>query len=306
MDIETTRVSMRKVAADNRHFNELLDQGQTKTAEGIVNDYVRDVIRQEANVREVFTPMPVENEDLDRVSTTDRPMIIVEKEPDASETFATFVELTSTPKAKWFHGKRYEMYFGKITTPTFKKFKWELMTTRMDLRRVIAENATKNMGDEEDGFYRRTLLQVVNKDASNRRTTAGAFTSNAWKRAKQAFAKRRVPIGKVIMTNSLHYEVMDLPATAVGNNVADEHYRNGEMPEKAVWGIPVIESVKTHVWDTREAFIVSPNEFHGRMYILQDVTMYIKQERDVIEFDSYEALSMSVGNDKTVQHLVFS
>ena len=246
------------------------------------------------------------DEEIDRVASTDRPMKIVEREPADEETYATFVELTGTPEATWYKGSRYEMYFGKITTPTYTKTKWELMTYRMDIRKIIADNSVKKMGDEEDRYFRRTLMQIVNANAAVQRTAASAFTSNAFKRAFQAMDDRRRPIGKLLLTKRLYREAMDLPATALGNDIASRHYEKGIEGEDHLWGIPAVVTSKVNVYDRKECWVLSPAEYLGKFYLLQDATLFLKQERDTIEHDSYEALSIGIGNFESCQHLVFA
>lgn len=301
--IETTAVGARVY---NSRFIGMVYGGQEKKAEDMTNSFVRNLILQEANVREVMEPIPLEDSEIDRVSTTDRPMRIVEKEPGDEETYATFVELTGTPKAKWIKGDRYEIYFGKIVTPTFKKTKWELMTWRMDIRRIIADNSVKKMGDEEDKYFRRTLLTIVNANAAVQRTGASAFTSNAFKRAFQAMDDRRRPIGKLLLTKRLFREAMDLPASAIGNDIASKHYKEGIDSEDHLWGIPAVVSAKTHIYDKKECWVLSPESFLGKFYLLQDATMFIEQKRDVISFDSYSAPGMGIGNNESIQHIVFA
>ncbi len=303
MKTETTQVQTRVY---NSRFLSMLDSGQTKEAEDASNSFIRNLILQEAAVREVMEPIGLADDEIDRVSTTDRPMKIVEKEPGDEETYATWVELTGTPEAHWIKGDRYEIYFGKITTPTYKKTKWELMTYRMDIRKVIADNSVKKMGDQEDHYFRRTMLSIVNRNSTVQRTGASSFTSNAFKRSFQAMDDRRRPIGKLLLTKRLFREAMDLPATALGNDIASKHYREGIDGEDHLYGVPAVVTTKVHVYDKKECWVLTPNEFLGRFYLLQDATMFIEQKRDVISFDSYSAPGIGIGNFESVQHLVFA
>ncbi len=303
MNIETTQVSTRVY---NQRFINMVYGGQVKEAEDSSNSFIRNLILQEAAVREVLEPEGLGDEDIDRVSSTDRPMKIVEKEPGDEETYATFVELTGTPEAHWIKGSRYEVYFGKITTPTYMKTKWELMTYRMDIRKIIADNSVKKMGDEEDKYFRRTLMTIVNKNSAIQRTGAASFTSNAFKRAFQAMDDRRRPIGKLLLTKRLFREAMDLPATALGNDIASKHYREGIEGEDHLWGIPAVVTSKVNIYDKKECWVLAPKEYLGKFYLLQDATMFIEQKRDTIMFDSYSAPGIGIGNFESIQHISFS
>jgi hypothetical protein len=52
--------------------------------------------------------------------------------------------------------------------------------------------------------------------------------------------------------------------------------------------------------------VLSPESFLGKFYLLQDATMFIEQKRDVISFDSYSAPGMGIGNNESIQHIVFA
>ena len=303
MQTETTSVSTRVY---NSRFINMLSSGQVKEAEDASNTFIRNLILQEAAVREVMEPEGLDDGEVDRVSTSDRPMKIVEKEPGDEETYASFVELTGTPEAHWIRGDRYEVYFGKITTPTYMKTKWELMTYRMDIRKVIADNSVKKMGDEEDRCFRRALLIYVNANPTVQRTGASSFTSNAFKRAFQAMDDRRRPIGKLLLTKRLFREAMDLPATAIGQDIASKHYRDGIEGEDHLWGIPAVVTSKVNIYDKKECWVLAPQNYLGKFYLLQDATLFIEQKRDTIMFDSYSAPGIGIGNIESIQHLVFN
>jgi hypothetical protein len=113
--------------------------------------------------------------------------------------------------------------------------------------------------------------------------------------------RRRQPIGKVLMTKELYYEALDLPATSVGDDVASRHYDEGIESEEKLWGIPVVSTMKSDILNPKKFYVFAPENFLGNFFLLQDATLYIKQEADVIEFWSYAAPGIGIGNTLAFQ-----
>lgn len=296
---ETQQVSAQFV---NQSFVNMIENGRTKEAEVDGTAFLRDIVREEAAVREVIEPVGLADDEIDRDERTDEPKKIVEKEP---QSVATFVEFQGTPESYWFRGPRYAVFFGKIQSPEFVKSKFQLLTYQNDIRKILADNSVKDMADQEDKLFRRTCMIIVNQNPGAQRTNAPAFTSTAFKRGCQALLRRRRPIGKMLMTRELFMEAIDLPATAVGNSIAETHYREGIENEERLWGVPVIATAKSDCYDPREAWIFSPQNFLGNFFLLQDATLYIKQEADKIMFHTYSAPGIGIGNRLSMQQIVF-
>jgi hypothetical protein len=296
---ETQQVSAQFI---NQSFLNLVENGRTKEAADEGTAFIREIVRQEAAVREILPPVGLADDEIDRDEKTDEPKKIVEKEP---QSVATFVEFQGTPDAFWFRGPRYAIYFGKVQSPEFVKSKFQLMTYQNDIRKILADNSVKDMADQEDKFFRRTCVIIINQNPTAQRTQAPAFTSSAFKRAFQALLDRRRPLGKMLMTKSLFMEAIDLPATTVGNSVAEKHYGEGVENEERLWGIPVVSTVKSDIYDPRECWVFSPQNFLGNFFLLQDATLFIKQEADKIMFHSYSAPGIGIGNRLSMQQLLF-
>ena len=108
------------------------------------------------------------------------------------------------------------------------------------------------------------------------------------------------------MTKGLFYEALDLPATDVGNDVASRHYDEGIENEERLWGMPVVTTIKSHIHNDKKVYIYSPENYLGNFYLLQDATLYIKQEADVIVFWTYAAPGIGIGNRLSFQVIDFN
>ncbi len=289
----------------NQNFVRMVEGGsdQVKTAEAEGSAFIREIVRQASNFRDIIEPIGVDAAELDRDERTDDPKIIVEKEPDS---IATYVELQGTPSAKWYRGPRYAIFFSKIMSPEYVKSKFQLLTYRTDIRKLLADNSVKDMADQEDKFSRRTLVTMANANPTVQRNIGGAFSSAPFVRGFKAMYLRRRPLGKMLMTKALLADAIDLPATGIGNAIAEKHWNEGIENESRLFGLPVVGSVKPDIWDPREVFLFSPSAFLGKSFLLQDATLFIKTEADKVMFHTYLAIGTGIGNRLSFQHILFN
>ena len=295
---ETEKVSAQFI---NSNFVRKLEQGRVKEATEEGSAFIRTKMRQEAFTREILPPILLADDEIDRDENTDQPKKIVEKEPDS---VATFVPFYGTGPRTLFRGPRYAVYFGKTESQRFRKSKFELMTYQNDIRKILSDNSVKDMADQEDIKFMGTINSIL---AANPAQVVGAtgFNSASFKSGFQNMVSRRLPIGKILMTKKTYYEALDLPATSVGDDVASSHYREGIEKEERLWGLPVVTTIKTDIITPQggaqnSVYIFAPENFLGNFFLLQDATLFIKQEADMIYFHSYAAPGIGIGNTNSV------
>lgn len=296
---ETKEVSAQLI---NSNFVRKLEAGRVKEAQDEGSAFIRQKVRQESFAREIINPILLADDEIDRDENTDQPKKIVEKEPDSVATFVTF---QGTGPRTWFKGPRFAVKFGKTESQRFTKNKWELMTYQNDIRKILSDNSVKDMADQEDIKYIGTVDDIIALNAAVQLTAGSAFNSSSFRKALQAMVHRRQPIGKILMTKELYYEALDLPATSVGDDVASRHYDEGIEEEEKLWGIPVVSTIKSEILNPKKAYVFAPENFLGCFFLLQDATLFIKQEADIIEFWSYAAPGIGFGNTLAMQALAF-
>jgi len=291
----------------NQSFVRKVEQGQVKEAMEAGSLFIRERLRQAAAVRELIVPQGVTEEDIDRDEHTDQPKIIIDKEPNS---MASFVQFQGTGRRTWFKGPRYSVRFGKVESQRFTKSKAELMTYRSDIRKILSDNSVMDMADEEDKKFYELVAAIIAANPAVQRTT-GAFLSGTFKTAMQAMltGTRKRPIGKMLMSKERFMDALDLPATTVGDEVAKRHFDEGIEASQKLWGIPVVTHVKSDIYPTARAWIFSPtapNNFLGNFFTLQDATLFIKQEADIISFWTYELLGIGIANSLSMQEILFA
>lgn len=296
--VQTTDVSAQFV---NKNFVRKLEMGQVKEAAAEGSAFIRTKLRQESFARQCLPPRLLADDEIDRDVDTDLPKKIVEKEPNST---ATWVPFKGTGPRTWFSGPRYAIYFGKVESQRFTKSKFELMTYQNDIRKILSDNSVKDMADQEDAKFIETLNAVAT--GTQYINIGGTFNTASFRSAFQAHLERKQPIGKILMSKSLYMEALDLPATTIGNDVASRHYDNGVEEEEKLFGIPVITTIKTDIISDRDFYVLSPDNWLGNFFLLQDATLFIKQEADIIEFWSYEAPGIGIGNSLGVTRVTLA
>lgn len=290
---ETEKVSAQQL---NSNFVRKIEQGRTKEAAEEGSAFIRTKLRQEAFSREILPPVVLADDELDRDVNSDQPRKIVEKEPDS---VATFVPFYGTGPRTIFKGPRYEVRFGKIESQRFRKSKFELMSYQNDIRKIISDNSVKDMAEQEDSKFISTIDTIL-AAAPAQVIGAPAFDSAAFVALFQNMVNRKIPLGKLLMTDATYMNSLQLPYTAVGQ-VASRHYDEGVEKEKKLWGVPVVTTIHNnlvtgHNGTTSSVYLFAPDNFLGNFFLLQDATLYIEQKADIISFHAYEAPGIGIGN----------
>src|SRR6185369_549976 len=125
--------------------------GMEKQAIDAVNDFTRIKMREDGFYRRIIPPLQVSNDELDRQVDTDKPVKVIDKEPDNPP--AQSIPFATLPSNQYIRGGRYRVSFDRIVTPRFTKDVDELRTWVMDIRQVLSDNAIKDMLAEEDGKF---------------------------------------------------------------------------------------------------------------------------------------------------------
>jgi len=274
----------------NQSFLDKIDQGMTKEAGVAMSAFVRQKLREDGFARKILPPTPVTAAELDR-QLTEEPTIIVEKEPDSIA--ATMPFLGRAPIRYWTT-PRYPVTFQKISSQNFKKSKFELATYRTDIRTVLQENSIKDMQKIEDkGFYN-NIVTVATAN-SNVFSISGGFTKSNFLAGVKKMLEKQLPVGCILMTQSMYNDLLAFPSTDIGSPAASDLFLGKAQLDNA-FGYKIITTNKSDILPTNRAIVFAPPEYLGQFYTLADATVFLKAEKDMIEFEAYEALGIGLGN----------
>lgn len=116
----------------------------------------------------------------------------------------------------------------------------------------------------------------------------------------QCMTSKKLPIGKMLMTKATFMEALKFDYVDVGNDIVSRHYDKGLEGEDKLFGVPVITTIKNDIIPDNEIYLFAPENYLGNFFLLQDATLFIKQEADMIEFWSYSSPGIGIGNTRGV------
>jgi hypothetical protein len=298
MSYETSSVSAELI---NKAFIDKIEAGMVKEAQEAASAYVRQQLYEEGIMRRLFDSRTVTPDELDPDVDSDKPQIIVEKEPNATK--ATFVPFKGTSDRAYFEGLRFAIPFGKVESDRLNKSKFELMTIRMPIMDWLKENQVKQVQNAEDEVFMATIDEVIADNVAAQQVSVAA-ASNSFKEIFIAGLKcltaLKLPVGKVLMNRNTYLDSLALKTDEVGDKAQDARFERGIDGEESFLGYPVVTSIKTDLVATDEIYFFAPQDYFAKFYFLQDATLYLKTEADMISFHTYEAPGFGIGNTQGV------
>jgi hypothetical protein len=274
----------------NQAFLDKLDGGMEKEASVAASAFVRQKLREDGFARKVLVPTPVSAAELDR-QLTEEPTIIVEKEPDSVAANLPFL---SRAEPRYFTGVRYPVTFSTIRTAQFTKSKFELATYRTDIRTVLQENSVKDLQKKEDENLYNSVVSVAQANGSIY-TIGGGFSIANLTTAYKYLLQKQVPVGTILMTQSMYADFIKQPATTFGSSLAGGLV-SGQQSLDNFYGFKILVTNKNDILPDNRVVIFTAPQYLGQSYMLQDATCFIKTEADMVSFETYESLGYGLGN----------
>lgn len=279
------------------------DPAMVKEAVDAVNDFTRTRMREDGFLRQIMPPVPISNDELDRQISTDKPVKIVDKEPDSPAAIS--VPFATLPLNLYIRGPRYPVMMDRIVTPRFTKDVDELRTWIMDIRQVFSDNSIKDMLAEEDGKFITAVntamvgagITVPTSGVVQHTVFGGGITRDGlWDMLKtMPSTPSHLEVHTILCNNITIKDVAKFGRTEMGGDLSQDIMRNG-FSEQEFLGCRWIVTIKTDIVPTSTFYHFSDTKFIGKHYSLEDVTMYIRREAYMLEFFSYQTSGATLGH----------
>lgn len=288
------------------------DAALEKRAVDAVNDFTRTKMREDGFYRRILPPLTITNDQLDRSVSDDRPIKIVDKEPDSPA--AVSIPFATLPSNLYIKGPRYQVNFDRIVTPRFTKDVDELRTWIMDIRQVLSDNAIKDMLAEEDGKF----LYAVNTSLLGPGLTmptsgtvqweqiAGGITRDTWNDAMKVVPNTpsSIEVHTVLINHITIKDLQKWGRDEMGGDMSQDIMRQGWTLTEFD-GKQLIITIKKNLVPTGSIYMFGDPKFIGKSYLLEDTTLYIKRESYLLEFFAYETLGGSLGHSSAYGRVDF-
>ena len=285
-------------------FEQLNTPGMEKTAIDAVNDFTRTKMREDGFYRRILPPLQISNDELDRQVDTDKPVKVVDKEPESPAAIS--IPFATLPVNLYIRGPRYRVMFDRIVTPRFVKDVDELRTYVMDIRQVLSDNAIKDMLAEEDSKFLAAVNAVMlgpdtpvpyNGNVVQWETIEGGITRETLLDSFKIMPRgpSHLQVHTVLINNVTIYEVQKFGRDEMGGDFSQDIIKNG-WAESNFMGARWIITIKRDLVPDDTTFMFADPKFIGKSYLLEDTTMYIRREAYMLEFFAYQTMGGSIGH----------
>lgn len=298
------------VKQSNANFVRKIYQSPELLKEAMENStyFIRDKVRELGFARKLVEPIFVTSADLDRTVENDQPTIILEKDMEAK---AYTLPFRGQGESKYWEGDKFIITFQKLESDRFNKSKFEMMNSKTDYKTLLQKRIVEEMFLAED----ETIIAAFDKiiadveaetPGTQYQEVTGGLSKTNIKILMQMMSRNRMmppkggPKPKFLMTQTLKMELVELGMLEIGDSSVGKYWNEGSVGVDNLFGIPVVDTIKNDLVADDEMYIIAPQDYFGRFFILQDHTMVIKTEADMIEFWSYGSFGMGFANTKGV------
>jgi len=311
-------------------------EGKEKIAE-YAGTYIRDRLREVSFARKVLPPQDVTRADCQRSVNHDTLVKIIDIEPQSRAMSLTF---RGQPTARFIRAPRAEVAFYTISSEKFEKTEQELLAYEMPITKVIEDNSVKDIQEIEDREFTTHIeaaVQAIQQEANGGAVTtlnsaaviAGTTVEAAVRKGELARnatgpnATSAVPLPlqrpdivnlfKLLDGNRLRAEVVlltevdwdDILQWTVedqGDRVQSETTVDG-FKYNTLLGRSYIRTIKTDILRPGNVYTFTKPDFFGKFYVLNNTKFYIDKIANLITWQSWEDIAISVINIAAVRKL---
>ena len=290
-------------ALNQRIWESLSTPGHEKTAIDAVNDFTRTRMREDGFFRKIMPPLELSNDELDRTVETDKPVKVIDKEPESPAAIS--IPFGTLPINCYIRGPRYRVTFDRLVSPRFTKDVDELRTYVMDIRQILSDNAIKDMLAEEDSKFIYAVTSALiapgtNLPWSGRPQWAqidGGITRETLLDGFKVMPRTdaHLEVATVLCNNITIKEVQKFGRDEMGGDFSQDVLKDGWSSAdfmKAKWVI----TIKRDLVPDDTFFHFADPKFIGKHFTLEPTTMYIKREAYLMEFFAYQTSGATLGH----------
>jgi hypothetical protein len=295
------------------------DDGVVKKASTATSKATRTQIREEGFQRAILSFDMITNEDLDYFGDSELPGVWYELEPDSPP--ARVIPYNDTPNSFSYRAEKYVVLLSVITTEEATKNINQLRTYKTDLRQIVNDNMLRDIHTAEDTSFLTEIDRIVGgatayatvESASpgayqNVTMTSATFSRKGLKRAVSYLIERQLPIGVVLVNQRTANELLGWERLEMGGDLSQDLARKGlkALEKFEMFGVPFVSTIKNGLVANGVMYQFAPKEFLGNALMLEDITVTIKKEYDIIRMRAQEQVGLTIGNTLGVQKLTYT
>ena len=319
----------------NDLFAQRLDTGEGKEKVAALGSvYIRDRLREVCYVDKIIPPDPVTRADCQRSVNHDTLVKIVDIEPQSRAMALTF---RGQPTARFIRAARAEIPFYTVSSEKFEKTEQELLAYEMPVTKIIEDNSVKDIQEIEDREFTihiEAAVQALQAEANGGSVTAlnasaiiaGSVVEFSVRKGELARAAASddgtvlpiqrpdlVNLFKMLDGNRLRAElilitevdwddILQWTVEDFGDKLQSETTTDG-YKYNLLLGRQYVRTIKTDILRPGNVYCFTKPDFFGRFYILNNTKFYIDKIANLITWQTWEDIAMSVINIASVRKL---
>jgi hypothetical protein len=290
-------------ALNEAFFEKLATPGMDKVAASEATEFTRTRVREGGFYPKIMPEILVTSADLAPQVDTDKPVMVVEKQPNSPG--AVTVPFATLPTGFYIRGPKYRITFARVMTRMFIKDLSELRTWRMDIRQVISDNSVKDMLAEIDSKF----LTAVNSALVGPDQVVPTSGVAQWQTIFGGISRETLEEGMTIMpqtpshleaktalANSVtRYRILSWGRDEVGGDAAQDMLMKGWTSDTFM-GAEWIWTIKRDLVPDDSVYYFGPPDHMGKNCYLEDTTMFVKREAFMIMWYLYKELGGALGH----------
>lgn len=228
---------------------------------------------------------------------SDRPVILVDIQP--TDYPAASMPLHSANDIKYYWGSKAQVGFYRIETVHRQKSKYELMTYRYDLRKMVTDTDAKMMQKQEDSDLISGVDEICEMyNNLNVFEFNGGLTRDVLAEVTKIWAKKMLPSGLCLANKATLAEVAKQNRNDIGGDLAEKAFVEGPdaILDKGIMGMKFLQTVKGDIVNDNVLYFFTQPDYLGGMYELDKPTMYIERKREMITSYITEVIGMGIIN----------
>lgn len=308
--------ALEKAAFDEGLYRALLQSpdGQVKEASDASTGAIRIRLREQAISPAVLPLTEISPQDLSQFLDSDRPGKIYEME--AGQPGPTSGPLNYTGDASPFSMSKFKLTFYKNRTPVWEKNIYEINTYKSDIRQLIVDNSLRDLARQKDfKFFEGVdaIVGAINGGISpitgfcQNVLYPGRLDRNNLVSSDLLFADRAQPTGVHVMNIRTWSEFKRWTRNDMGGDMAQKLILDGTkaINEAEIDGVKCIVTMFNDIIPNGVIYQFAPPNFLGKGGTMQKPTMYVKKEKDMLQFSCEEMIGYAIGNPLGLQKVSF-
>jgi hypothetical protein len=274
-----------------------------KTAADGVTEFTRVRMREDGFLRKILPPTQVTNSDLDRMVHTDKPVIIVDKEPGSPA--AVSLPFAAMPTNRYIRGagtRSCSSVLRRRSSPrtwtSFARTTWTSgRSCRTTRSRTCWRKRTASSCPRATRPWAAPRTTTPETGVAQWNSNAGAIT-----RSNLADSRKVMPstfthleAATALINNISIKEIEKWQRDQIGGDLAEDILVNG-FSERTFANLKWIVTIKTDLVKNGTIYFFADPKFLGKHLMLEDTTMYIDRRAFMLEFFAYQSSGAAIGN----------